>query len=129
MNTFNIFVFITCNIIVIMHTLFRSLAVLYGCFILNITGLPVNCPSSPAEWCGTRAIAAACGVRLYLIRFFPINFVLSRLQSNVQRLYGIIQQMIVLILRFIMNHYAPIAGNSLSLKSGLLIKLLLTSLI
>ncbi|CAF0990188.1 unnamed protein product [Adineta ricciae] len=66
-----------------MHTLFRSLVVLYVCFIVNIVGLPVNCPSSPAEWCGTKAIAAACGVTKQCTTFVWSNSTNDRVNFTI----------------------------------------------
>jgi hypothetical protein len=52
-----------------MHIVSFFIVAVYGAFILNTTALPVNCPSSSAEWCQTKEIAAACGVCVNFLYF------------------------------------------------------------
>ncbi len=46
-------------------------------FIFSTTALPINCPSSSAEWCQTKEIAAVCGVCATYAIFLLMNLFLS----------------------------------------------------
>ena len=45
-----------------MTTVFYLIVTIYSTFILNTAALPIQCSSSPSDWCKTKEIAAACGV-------------------------------------------------------------------
>ncbi|CAF0890478.1 unnamed protein product [Rotaria sordida] len=48
-------------ILFVMHVV-SCIVIVCSAFIVSIIALPINCPSSSAEWCQTKEIAAACGV-------------------------------------------------------------------
>jgi hypothetical protein len=57
-------------ILFIMHVVSFIIVVVYGAFIFSTTVSTTNCPDSPAVWCQTKEIAAACGV---CANFFTIK--------------------------------------------------------